>query len=138
LGFASTHARSIITFGIVVVVILIGCPSPLDSITTQDLGGRQHTSATMVKVDPSMFPGMDQDDIDNAIANYYYSCNAVSPTCPVQATTLGYYPNRGINIFFAIGFGAAAIVALALGVKKKTWSYTGFVVAGSALELAGG
>ncbi len=85
-----------------------------------------------------MFPGMDPDDIDNAIANYYYSCNAVSDRCPVQATTLGYYPTRGINIFFAIGFGAAAIAALALGVKKKTWSYTGFVVAGSALELAGG
>jgi hypothetical protein len=93
----------------------------------------------MDKIDPSMIPpGMDKDDIENAIANYYYSCNQVSATCPVKATTLGYFPNRGINIFFAIGFAAAAIVTLVLGLRKKTWSYTAFIAAGSALELAGG
>jgi hypothetical protein len=90
------------------------------------------------KLDPSMFPGMDQDDIDDAIANYYYSCTQVTDWCPVWATTLGYYPNRGINIFFAIGFAAATVTALVLGARKKTWSYTGFIAAGCALELAGG
>jgi hypothetical protein len=93
----------------------------------------------MDKIDPSLFPpGMDQDDIENAIANYYYSCNEVTPMCPVEATTLGYYPNRGINIFFVIGYTVATVVALVLGIRKKTWSYTGFIAAGCALELAGG
>lgn len=93
----------------------------------------------MGKFDPSMFPSdWTQDDIEGAIANYYYSCTQVTPTCPVSATTLGYYPNRGINIFFVIGFAAAMVVTLVLGLKRKTWSYTGFIAAGCALELAGG
>ncbi|KAK4248309.1 RTA-like protein [Corynascus novoguineensis] len=92
----------------------------------------------MDKLDPSMFPSdWTQDDIEDAIANYYYSCTQVTPTCPVSATTLGYYPNRGINIFFVIGFAAAMVVTLILGLKRKTWSYTGFIAAGCALELAG-
>lgn len=91
------------------------------------------------QIDPSMIPpGMSAEDVENAIANYYYSCNEVSPTCPVEATTLGYYPNRGINIFFAIGFGIAMVVTLVFGIRKKTWSYMAFVTAGCALELAGG
>ncbi|KAK3307289.1 RTA1 like protein-domain-containing protein [Chaetomium strumarium] len=92
----------------------------------------------MDKFDPSMIPpGMDQQDIDNLIANYYYSCKEVTAYCPVEATTLGYYPNRGINIFFAIGFALAMIVTLVLGVWKKTWSYMAFIAAGCALEFAG-
>ncbi|GAB1319612.1 hypothetical protein MFIFM68171_09822 [Madurella fahalii] len=90
------------------------------------------------QIDPSMIPpGMSPEDLENAIANYYYSCHEVSPTCPVEATTLGYYPNRGINIFFAIGFGIAMIVTLVFGIWKKTWSYMAFIAAGCALELAG-
>ncbi|KAK4154524.1 RTA1 like protein-domain-containing protein [Chaetomidium leptoderma] len=92
----------------------------------------------MDQIDPSMFPpGMDQDDIADAIANYYYSCTEVTATCPVEATTLGYYPNRGINIFMAIGYAVALVATLALGIRKKTWTYTGFICAGCALELAG-
>ncbi|KAK4126428.1 RTA1-domain-containing protein [Parathielavia appendiculata] len=92
----------------------------------------------MDKIDPSLFPpGMSQDDIEDAIANYYYSCTEVTPMCPVERTTLGYYPNRGINIFFVIGYATATMVALVLGIPKKTWSYTGFIAAGCALELAG-
>jgi hypothetical protein len=93
----------------------------------------------MDQIDPSMFPpGMSQDDIEGAIANYYYSCTEVTPMCPVEATTLGYYPNRGINIFLAIGFAAAMVIALVLGIRTKTWSFTAFIAAGCALEVAGG
>ena len=92
----------------------------------------------MASTDPSAFPpGTNPEDIQNAIANYYYSCHEVTPTCPVQATTLGYYPNRGINIFLAIAFAAATAATLALGIRTKTWSYTAFLAAGGALELAG-
>lgn len=67
----------------------------------------------------------------------YKSCKEVSDLCPVELTTLGYYPNVGINIFFAIGFGIALIAVLTTGIWKKTWSYMGFIAAGSVLELAG-
>lgn len=64
-------------------------------------------------------------------------CTEVSPLCPVEATTLGYYPNKPLNIFIAAAFGLAALISLVLGVWKRTWVYTGFLVAGCVLELAG-
>lgn len=57
--------------------------------------------------------------------------------CPVEYTTLGYYPNRPLNIFCAVAFGLALIIQLVIGVWKKTYAFTGFVVAGCALEVAG-
>ncbi len=92
----------------------------------------------MAAIDPSQFPpGTNLEDIQNSYANYYYSCTSITPTCPVQATTLGYYPNRGINIFLAIAFALASLTTLLLGLPKKTYSYTAFIAAGTALELAG-
>ncbi|EPE02403.1 rta1 like protein [Ophiostoma piceae UAMH 11346] len=67
-------------------------------------------------------------------------CTEVSAQCPVEATTLGYYPNVGINIFFAVGFGIATLallVVLASGKVPRTWAYSCFIAAGAALELAG-
>lgn len=67
----------------------------------------------------------------------YAVCKQVSDLCPVAATTLGYYPNEGLNIFFAVGFGLAAVITLVFGVWKRTWSFMAFIVAGCFLELAG-
>ncbi|KAL1866657.1 hypothetical protein VTK73DRAFT_4560 [Phialemonium thermophilum] len=67
----------------------------------------------------------------------FYSCSEVNPQCPVEATVLGYYPNLGANITLAIGFGVCAIATAALGIWKKTWSYTAAVSLGCALEAAG-
>ncbi|KAK4188313.1 RTA-like protein [Podospora australis] len=89
-------------------------------------------------IDPALIPpGMSPEDIENLIGAYYYSCNEVTPTCPVTATTLGYYPIRGINIFFTVAFCLAFVATLVVGIWKKTWSYTAFIAAGCALELAG-
>lgn len=89
-------------------------------------------------IDPSLIPpGTDPSELDNLIAAYYYSCKEVTQHCPVEATTLGYRPNRGINIFFAVMFGFAAVTTLYFGIRKKTWSYMGFIAAGCALEMAG-
>lgn len=74
----------------------------------------------------------------SAPRNHFSSCTQVSAQCPVAATTLGYYPNRGINYFFAIAFGLAGIATLVVGVRKKTWSYMAFITAGCMLEMAGG
>jgi hypothetical protein len=67
----------------------------------------------------------------------YYGCGEVSVVCPVEATVLGYYPNLGANATLAVGFGLCALVTAALGIWKKTWSYTAAVSAGCALEAAG-
>lgn len=64
-------------------------------------------------------------------------CTQVSAQCPVEATTLGYYPNKPLNIFLAAAFGLAAVLSLAFGLRGRTWSYAGFLAAGCALELAG-
>lgn len=65
------------------------------------------------------------------------TCTEVSRLCPVEATTLGYYPNKPLNIFIAAAFGLAALITLGLGIWKRTWAYMSFIVAGCALELAG-
>lgn len=67
----------------------------------------------------------------------YYRCTEVTALCPVERTTLGYFPNKGINIFFAVGFAIAAVMTLVFGTWKRTWSYMAFIAAGSVLELAG-
>lgn len=71
-------------------------------------------------------------------ANTFYSCTHVSAMCPVSDTTLGYYPNKGLNSFIAAAFGLAMIIQLVFGVWKRTWAFMSFIVAGCALELAGG
>ncbi|KAK5659338.1 hypothetical protein OQA88_1431 [Cercophora sp. LCS_1] len=67
----------------------------------------------------------------------YETCDQVSAICPVKATTLGYYPIEGLNAFFAAGFGLATLVALGVGVWKRTWGYSIAVAAGCLLETAG-
>lgn len=64
-------------------------------------------------------------------------CTRVTPECPVEATTLGYYPNRPLNAFLAAAFGVAGVLALAVGLPRRTWAYAGFLAAGCLLELAG-
>ncbi len=67
----------------------------------------------------------------------YYVCTEVNQYCPVEATTLGYYPNVGVNAFLAAAFGVISVVTATVGIWKKTYSYAGFITAGCALELAG-
>lgn len=67
----------------------------------------------------------------------YDTCLEVSLYCPVQATTLGYFPNKGVNIFVAIGYGLAAVIALSIGVWKRTWGFSIAVAAGCTLECVG-
>ncbi|KAK4224294.1 sphingoid long-chain base transporter RSB1 [Podospora fimiseda] len=67
----------------------------------------------------------------------YETCNEVSAYCPVKATTLGYFPNEGVNIFLTIGYGLAALITLVTGVWKRTWGFSIAVFAGCALECVG-
>lgn len=79
--------------------------------------------------------GVPPADFDLRTAYDY--CTKVTAFCRVEFTTLGYFPNRAFNYFFAISFGLAGLVNLILGTWKKTWSYTAFITLGCFLEMAG-
>ncbi|CAJ2512204.1 Uu.00g052190.m01.CDS01 [Anthostomella pinea] len=65
------------------------------------------------------------------------TCTEVTLACPVEATVLGYYPNLGINIFFAAAFGLCLLGLIGVGAWKRTWGYSIALTAGCALEFAG-
>ncbi len=67
----------------------------------------------------------------------FATCTEVSLKCPVQATTLGYYPNLGVNVFVALGYAIAGIVTIFFGVRKRTWGFSTAVAAGCILECVG-
>ncbi|RHZ62577.1 RTA1 domain-containing protein [Aspergillus thermomutatus] len=67
----------------------------------------------------------------------YRTCTEVSPICPVEATTYGYYPNLGGNIFFTVFFGILAILQLGIGVYYRTWTFMVALAVGAVLEMAG-
>ncbi|GJN69796.1 hypothetical protein PLIIFM63780_000007 [Purpureocillium lilacinum] len=64
-------------------------------------------------------------------------CTEVSFACPVEGTVLGYYPNLGSGIFFAIAFALCLFAAAGLGAWKRTWTYCAAITVGLILETAG-
>ena len=52
----------------------------------------------------------------------YDTCHQVSPFCPVEATTYGYYPNFGGNVFFAVWFGLIGVLQLGVGIYYRSWT----------------
>ncbi|EEY15231.1 conserved hypothetical protein [Verticillium alfalfae VaMs.102] len=77
------------------------------------------------------------DAHNETIRRPFDECNEISIYCPVEATVLGYYPNFGANIFFAVAFGIVTIVSGYIGIKKRTWAYMAAVTGGALLETAG-
>ncbi|KFY08683.1 hypothetical protein V492_06005 [Pseudogymnoascus sp. VKM F-4246] len=67
----------------------------------------------------------------------YKVCTEVSELCPVSATTYGYYPNFGGNVFFTAFFGVLFITGLAIGIRGKTWTFALALGIGSGLEMLG-
>jgi hypothetical protein len=65
------------------------------------------------------------------------NCTEVTAACPVQASTIGYYPSIGANAVPAIIFLIALIIQLVIGIRRRTWSYLVAVGIGSLLETAG-
>jgi hypothetical protein len=67
----------------------------------------------------------------------YYTCRKVTESCPVSATTYGYYPHRAGNLFFTSFFAILLILCLIFGIRSRTWSYTIALALGLGLETAG-
>lgn len=67
----------------------------------------------------------------------YATCTEVSPICPVEATTYGYYPHFGGNVFFTVFFGVLGIAQTGLGVYYRTWTFLTALLIGTFMEMAG-
>ena len=67
----------------------------------------------------------------------YATCHEVGPLCPVEATTYGYYPSFGGNIFFVVFFGILGIAQTGLGVYYRTWTFLTALLIGTFMEMAG-
>ncbi|KAF7587444.1 hypothetical protein BBP40_007215 [Aspergillus hancockii] len=67
----------------------------------------------------------------------YQTCDQVSPLCPVEATTYGYYPNYGGNIFFAVFYGVCGLFQLSFGIYFRSWTLMVALTVGTLLEMAG-
>lgn len=65
------------------------------------------------------------------------NCDNVSPECPVDASIYGYYPNYGVNWFFAGFFGLFTILNLFAGWRYKTWSYMAGMALGCSSSAVG-
>lgn len=67
----------------------------------------------------------------------FAECDHVSPRCPVEATTYGYIPNFGGNVFFAVWFGICGLFQLGYGLYFRSWTFLVALTMGAWLELAG-
>ena len=50
-------------------------------------------------------------------------CNEISPECPLELTTYGYYPNLSVNSFFVALFGLLFLLQIGIGTLRRTWTY---------------
>lgn len=64
-------------------------------------------------------------------------CEEISPQCPVELTTYGYYPNLGANSFFVAIFGICLLATIFLGIRKRTWTYLAVLTIGCFGEAIG-
>ncbi|KAE8341864.1 hypothetical protein BDV24DRAFT_150973 [Aspergillus arachidicola] len=64
-------------------------------------------------------------------------CTAVSPECPVEATTYGYAPNLAANTLYLVIFGTCACAQIILGAKFGAITYTALTTIGCIGEALG-
>lgn len=55
----------------------------------------------------------------------------------MAATTYGYYPNLGGNIFFTAFFGILGVFQLGWGLRYRTWTFMVALCVGALMEMAG-
>ena len=67
----------------------------------------------------------------------YRHCEAISPDCPVWATTYGYYPSLPASIVYITVFSLCCVLQLALGIRYKTYPYMIVAAIGTFGEAVG-
>lgn len=64
-------------------------------------------------------------------------CAGVSEQCPLKASIYGYYPSLGWNIAFAAVFATCFFINVWIGLRSRTWSYMGFMLAACVTACVG-
>lgn len=64
-------------------------------------------------------------------------CTEVTPECPVEYTTYGYYPNLGGNAFLLAAFALCFFGQIIMGWKTKVRAFSIVVAMGCGLEAIG-
>lgn len=67
----------------------------------------------------------------------FRDCTEIGPLCPVEATTYGYIPNKGGNIFFTAFFGVCGILQVGYGLYFRAWTLFIALAVGALMEVAG-
>ncbi|KAL8936617.1 MAG: hypothetical protein Q9216_004832 [Gyalolechia sp. 2 TL-2023] len=71
------------------------------------------------------------------MADRYDDCTAVTELCVVEATTYGYRPDLGANIFFLVIFGVLGGIQLLQGFRWRTWTFVIAMALGCLTEVVG-
>lgn len=64
-------------------------------------------------------------------------CTSVTPACPVEATTYGYYPVLWANVALCAVFGLLCLLQVFMCLFKRVYSYSIVVACGCMLECLG-
>lgn len=67
----------------------------------------------------------------------YAKCTEPSPSCPIAATTYGYYPSLPFNALFVAIFALAGLCQLFFGLYFKTYTWVVGLFVGTFLEMSG-
>lgn len=72
------------------------------------------------------------------MSNPFQHCdNSITPSCPIEATVLGYYPNIPGNIIYIVIFTLCCIMQTFLGIRYKVKSSSWVVGVACFGELLG-
>jgi len=102
-----------------------------------DGSSRRHGVPSNVGFGLELYKDTDDDDNNNDMPHIHRICTEVTPECPVSATTYGYAPELGSNIFLLVVFGVCTIAQLVLGLKYKLRAFTFAVTVGCLGETVG-
>lgn len=73
------------------------------------------------------------------MSSQYQNCTSITPTCPIEATIYGYYPNLAGNAFFVAAFAILSVlnIVLGLGLRQRTCTYMVAMTCGCVGESVG-
>ena len=66
-----------------------------------------------------------------------WTCDAVTPICPIQDSLYGYFPSLPANAFFLALFIILLITQLYLGIRYRTWTFAFALSCGCLVEAVG-